>query len=399
MAPARQRFRHLPPSAVPVFKADLQAGLRASPAAQETFRQALAAYFDLPPAACYLASSGRTGIYLLLRGLAAEHSRRQQVVMPAYTCPVLPKVALDLGLEPVYVDIEPETAHYERARLAAAIGDQTLAVILVHPFGISQPASDIVAAARDAGAAVIEDAAQAMGARWAGRPVGLAGDYGLFSLGPGKPLSTAGGGIVIAGEAHHARQLARWWSDLPPAGSLDSTFAWLRQADFRLAFHPLGWWAATRLGMQRLGNQEAGWGYTVRDLSSAQAGVGAALLPRLDAINARRREIALRLIPAIEKANSLNPPAIQPDAEAIFLRLPLLATNEEQREALYKKMWAAGIGAGRMYEKTLPAIFQTAGRATYPGAEDFARRLLTLPTHYHVTQDDIEIMRQILAGF
>jgi dTDP-4-amino-4,6-dideoxygalactose transaminase len=319
--------------------------------------------------------------------------------MPAYTCPVIPKVVLDLGLQPVYVDIWPESTCYVQARLADVVDEQTLAVFLIHPFGIPLPVSDVAAVAENSGAVVIEDAAQAMGARWAGRPVGLEGDFGLFSLGPGKPLSTGGGGIVITGREQNQEALKRWWSALPPAAGLASAQAWARQAVFRLAFNPRGWWAATRVGLQHMGNQEASWGYRVRDLSNTQAAIGAALLPRLDEINDRRREVALRLSKAVRRSSSVQLLRTEAQAEPIYLRLPLLAESVDVRERLFERMWSAGIGAGRMYEKTLPEIFAPENQTPNPGAQAFARRLLTLPTHYQVSENDIQIMEEILADF
>jgi dTDP-4-amino-4,6-dideoxygalactose transaminase len=148
-----------------------------------------------------------------------------------------------------------------------------------------------------------------------------------------------------------------------------------------------------------MGNQQASWGYKVRDLSNAQARIGTALLPRLDEINERRREVALRLATAVETASSLQLLTVESEAQPIYLRLPLLAESEDRREQLFEKMWAAGIGAGRMYERTLPEIFAPQSQAVYPGAEAFARGLLTLPTHYHVSDNDIQLMEEILAEF
>ncbi len=399
MGKERGRFRRLPPSAVPVTATDLAAGLRPPPDAHEAFRAAVAAYYHLPKEACYLASSGRTVLHGLLKGLAAEAEGRRQVVMPAYTCPVVAKVTLDLGLQPVYVDIWPESTRYKQEQLIAALSEQTLALFLVHPFGIPLPLEDVWAPAKKVGAVVIEDAAQAMGAHGDGRPLGLGGDFGLFSLGPGKPLSTGGGGIVITGHKQNQAALARWWAELPSPGGGSSARAWLRQLAFQIAFHPRTWWAATSLGVQRMGNQEASWGYRLCDLSSAQAAVGLALLPRLDEINARRTAVSSRVSRAVEKTSSVQNLAITPKAEPIFLRLPVLAASESERERLYGLMWAAGIGAGRLYEKTLPAIFEPRTQDTYPGADAFARRLLTLPTHYHVSEDDIALMAEILRRF
>lgn len=387
--------RHLPPTAVPLTPHELAAGLRTDDAALDRFRAALAAYLGV--AQTFLAASGRTALYTLLRGLHRYRPERPQIVMPAYTCPAVAKVAQDVGLQPRFVDLQPETMTYAPEALAAALGAQTLAVIVVHPFGIPQDVAAVGRAAHAVGAVVLEDAAQALGARWHGRAVGTQGDFGLYSLGPGKPLSTGGGGVAVARAPEDAARLARWWRDLPPATALTAGQAWLRQAALQLAFHPLGWWAATRLGLHRLGNHEASWGYTVRGLTASQAGVGLATLPRLDALNAQRRANAEAVLRRFA-SDAVRPLAVAEAAEPIYLRLPLLTRDEATREQLFARLWAAGIGVGRMYERTLPALFPQAGNGRFPGAERIARCLLTLPTHSYVTRSDVAHICAILRA-
>lgn len=415
MAPRRNRFRHLPPTAVPVTMSDLSAGLRSSPNALEQFRADLAAYLDITPEACQLASSGRTALYCLLQGLKLERTSRTQVIIPAYTCPAVARVAIDLDLHPTFVDLSPKTLCYNYEQLAAAVGENTLAVVLVHPFGIPLPVDDILALTHDAGAVVIEDAAQAMGARWNGRPAGTRGDFGLFSLGPGKPISTGGGGIATANHANAIPTLHHGWAQLPVQGAFGSAQAWMRLAAFQLAFHPRGWWAATRAGLHRIGNHEASWGYSVTNLTPAQARTGRALLPRLDEINAQRQRHAEKLTQALKQSTSIQSISISESADPIYLRFPLIAESKRQREQLFKEFWAAGIGAGRLYEATLPSIYAVDGvgrgqdailsygdkqeatsYGSFPGAEAVAGRLLTLPTHHYVTDNDLQIMSRIL---
>jgi dTDP-4-amino-4,6-dideoxygalactose transaminase len=316
--------------------------------------------------------------------------------MPAYTCPAVARVAIDLDLQPFFVDISMETMGYMSEPLATAVGEETLAVILVHPFGISLPVDEVIAVAQEAGAVVIEDAAQALGAKWGGKRVGTRGDYGLFSLGPGKPISTGGGGIVIANNEQDIPSFDDWWAELAEASNITSATAWLRQAAFQFAFHPNAWWMATRVGLHRLGNHESSWGYSVKGLTPTQAGVGLALLPRLDEINARRRRKASILQEMTSRSRRVRTVSIAETAEPVFLRFPLLAESEEQREILYDQFWSAGIGAGRLYEKSLPSLFSPDDPAYYPGAGAVAGRLLTLPTHHYVTDDDIQIMSDIL---
>jgi dTDP-4-amino-4,6-dideoxygalactose transaminase len=377
---------------------DLRQALNASDQAHARFQTALAQYLGVR--ACKLASSGRTALFLLLRRLwvAADHPGRQEVLMPAYTCPALVKVVLDLGLRARFVDISPHTLAFENDHLAAHIGEETLAVICVHPFGIPQPVQDIRALAHAAGAVVIEDAAQAMGARLAGQPVGGMGDFGLFSLGPGKPLSTGGGGVLCTDQTDHARLLERAWEDLSQPSRAASLWALVRLALFMLAFHPLGWWLATRAGLQRVGDHEASWGYALRPLTQSQAAVGLTLLGRLDAVNQQRRQNAYRLIDRLGGLGFVHIPPPAATAEPIYLRLPTIISDEERRERLFRRLWGAGLGVGRMYRQPLPDLFPQNSAETYPGASYVARHLLTLPTHHYVTEKDVERITQIFQA-
>lgn len=398
MAAHKSHFRHLPPTAVPLTGSDLSKGLRPPEKILDSFRGSLAAYLGVQPKALKLASSGRTALYCLLHGLKLTNPSRTQIIMPAYTCPAVARVAIDLEIEPVYVDLSPATMDYDYEQLAANMSEITLAIVVVHPFGIPLPVEDAIAVAKEFGAVVIEDAAQSMGARWHGQPAGTSADFGLYSLGPGKPISTGGGGLAVANQSEGLEVLQRGWRGLPAAGSLASFQAWVRQAAFHLVFHPRGWWAATQVGLHRVGSHEASWGYKLTGLTPAQAAVGQELLPRLDEINNCRRQKANLLAKAVENSTNLSTPVYSHHAEPIYLRFPIIARDKQQREALYEQFWSQGIGAGRLYEETLPHIFNHQKEGAYPGAERIAGCLLTLPTHHYVMDNDLQAMCTILAS-
>ncbi len=281
-------MRHYPPTATPIDWAVIRAAFDADAGDVSRFRAALADYLGV--SACFPAASGRTALYLLLTTLRAEAGEagrevgRTEVILPAYTCPSLAKVVEAAGLTPRLVDVSPYTLSYNSAELATAVGERTLALVCVHPFGIPQPVDGALHVAQDAGAVVIEDAAQAMGAKLGGRFVGTSGNFGLFSLGPGKPMATAGGGFVCARDDAAAELLRRAWDALPAPTGAAANLAALRIALFAAAFHPVGWWLATKAGVQRIGDNESSWGFTLKGLTAAQAGAGLALLPRLDEI-------------------------------------------------------------------------------------------------------------------
>ena len=133
-------------------------------------------------------------------------------------------------------------------------------MVHVHPFGLPQPVDGVLHLARQAGAVVVEDAAQSMGARLAGRPVGVQGDFGLYSLGPGKPMSLGGGGVLSVNGSRYGEIVAEAWKALPDVGAVGSALAEARLAAFALAFHPRGWWLITRTGLNSVGDREESWG-------------------------------------------------------------------------------------------------------------------------------------------
>jgi dTDP-4-amino-4,6-dideoxygalactose transaminase len=113
-----------------------------------------------------------------------------------------------LGARPVLVDIDPITYNVDPAAVAAAVTPRTKAIIPVHLYGCSAEMTPILETARKAGLAVIEDAAQAIGTRYHGTPVGGLGTMGCFSFFPSKNLGAFGdGGFVSTNDAALAHRL------------------------------------------------------------------------------------------------------------------------------------------------------------------------------------------------
>jgi len=327
---------------------------------------------------------------------AVDIKERDEVLLPAYTCPALVKVIQDLSLTPCPIDVVPNTLDFEVGRLRAALSERTLAVIYVHPFGIAMPVTEITEDCHSVGAVVIEDAAQAMGARYRGRYAGTWGDFGLFSMGPGKTMSTGGGGVLTVNQPQSAGMIAESWQELPAASRGQSAAAQFRLALFSVTFRPPLWWLATKLGAHSFGDQEDSWGYRKQQLSAAQSKVGRALLGQLDVINERRRQNAVALLEMVNKSAALQPTSLPFGSDPAYLRLPLLARNKQMRDSLHSAFWRAGIGAGKMYGRTLGEIFPELAHFPTPGASEVAERLLTLPTHHFMAEHDFDHIAAVL---
>jgi dTDP-4-amino-4,6-dideoxygalactose transaminase len=145
---------------------------------------------------------------LLAAMMALEIGPGDEVVTSTYSFFATAGCVVRLGAKPVLVDIDPATYNIEPAAVAAAITPRTKAIIPVHLYGCSADLTPILETAAASGIAVIEDAAQAIGTRYHGRPVGGLGTIGCFSFFPSKNLGAFGdGGFVTTSDAALAHRL------------------------------------------------------------------------------------------------------------------------------------------------------------------------------------------------
>ncbi len=154
---------------------------------------------------CVAISSGTTALQLALAALDVPTG--SEVPMPALSMNATALAVLAHGAKPVFVDIDPRTYTMDPILLAASVSARTGAVLPVHLHGLPADMEAINTVARRHGVPVIEDAAQAHGARYHGICAGVLGDAGCFSLHPSKNLPSCGeGGLVTTDSAElHAR--------------------------------------------------------------------------------------------------------------------------------------------------------------------------------------------------
>ncbi|MDX1440209.1 MAG: DegT/DnrJ/EryC1/StrS family aminotransferase, partial [Rubricoccaceae bacterium] len=131
---------------------------------------------------------------LQLAYMAAGVGPEDEVIVPAFTFFATAEAAALLGATPVFVDIDPETFNLDVNTLESAVTERTKAIVPVHLFGQSAEMDPIMTIARQRGVNVIEDAAQAVGATYCDRIVGLIGDIGCLSFYPSKNLGAYGDG-------------------------------------------------------------------------------------------------------------------------------------------------------------------------------------------------------------
>ena len=140
-------------------------------------------------------SNGTTALHLAL--LALEIGPGDEVIVPSLTFIATANAVLYTGAQPVLVDSEPDTWNIDPAKVKAAITPQTKAIIPVHLYGHPADMGALREIADRHGLAIIEDAAEAHGARYNDRPVGGLGEIGIFSFYGNKIITTGEGGMVV----------------------------------------------------------------------------------------------------------------------------------------------------------------------------------------------------------
>ena len=164
---------------------------------------------------CIALNSGTSALHLAL--LAGKVGPGDEVITVPFTFVASVAAVLYAGARPVLVDIEPRSLTMDPAAVEAAITPRTKAILPVHLYGQSADMDPIMDLARRHGLVVIEDAAQAHGAKYKGRPVGSIGDMACFSFYPGKNLGACGeGGAVTTNNPEYARavrMLRDWGQD------------------------------------------------------------------------------------------------------------------------------------------------------------------------------------------
>ena len=399
--PPRRRHELPPTAGLPLRLADLRPG-RATLAAD------VAAQLGTPPLA--LACSGTAALLIALSALHELKPARRRVVMPAYTCPLVPLAVHQAGLEPALCDLRPGHFDMDPDALRAACDERTLAILPTHLGGRVAAVDDALAAANNVGAFVIEDAAQALGARRDGSSVGLAGDLGFFSLAAGKGLSIYEGGLLVARDPELRERLARAAERIAP---FRPGWEWRRSVEllgYAALYRPRGLHLAYGNPLRRAlrrGDPVAAVGddfslpLPLHAVGRWRQAVGAHAAVRLPAFieqctaRARHWLPRLRAIPGIEV---LDDPAGTHGTWPFFL---LLLPDPRHRDAALEQLWQAGLGVSRLFIHALPDYGYLRGivpASEVPNARDFAARSLTIGNSPWLTEADMEAICSVLEA-
>jgi perosamine synthetase len=384
--------RTLPPAAAPLTLGDLLHGLDGTFHGEGYSRRLeaeLREYFGARHV--FLVSSGKAALTLILLALSRLSGRRE-VVLPAYTCFSVPAAVERAGLSLKLADVDPETLDFDYDSLGNAIGPDTLCVVCQHLFGVPADVERIQRLCDQTGAFLIEDAAQAMGARYRDQMVGSLADVGFFSLGRGKNITAGSGGIILTNRECIAEALREAYEELGIPTITTALGELVRLALMSILIRPTLYWLPAGLPFLRLGETRFELDFPIRRMSGMNAGILSNWRDRLTRANAIRVTIAayLRAQLGFENAHGATIP---------YLRFPVMMDSRQARDRVHDLAMTRGLGVSRMYPTPINEIQEIkdrfAGR-TFPFAKLIADRLLTLPTHHLVADSDRRSVCELL---
>ncbi|MEO5374333.1 MAG: DegT/DnrJ/EryC1/StrS family aminotransferase [Alphaproteobacteria bacterium] len=306
-------------------------------------------------------NSGTDALILGMRALGLGPG--DEVITPPNSFVASTSAIVAVGATPVFADVLPDQT-IDPERVAAAITPRTRAVMVVHLTGRIADMDAIGAVARRHGLFVIEDAAQSMGSRYRDRMSGAFGDIGCFSAHPLKNLNAAGDAGFITTPHDQVAEKARLYRTI---GLKDR-------------------------------NTVVEWG-TVSRLDTLQAAILRLRLRRLPSVIERRRRNAALYRARLDPAHVFAPPCLDHE----FNTFHTFVVQVERRDDLQRFLTGRGIGTGVHYP--VPIHLQPVARAlghgpgSFPVTEAQAGRILSLPIHQFLDEDDIATVCDAIAAF
>jgi len=298
-------------------------------------------------------NAGTSALHLAIAGAGIK--RDDEVILPSFTFVATAEVVVMAGAKPVFVDIDPETHNISPRKIEKALTKKTKAIMPVDLYGLPADMQPIREIADKYGLIVSEDAAQAHGASYKGKPPGAFADVACWSFYASKNMTTGEGGMITTNNEELAEKMR-----------------FMRSHGEKEKYKSL----------------MLGHNYHMPEI---QAAIGCVQLKKLSKFIAKRRENARRLTAKLRKAKSLRlPKEAKGYKHSWYLYTTRLkGARGKERDEIVKALRQKGIGAEVYYAIPIHLMpyYRKFGRYRLPETEKAAKNVLSLPVHPGVTSE------------
>jgi perosamine synthetase len=315
-------------------------------------------------------TNGTAALHLAL--VAAGIGAGDEVIVPTFTMIASAAAVCYTGAKPVFVDCERDTFNLDVTRIAEKLTPRTRAIMPVHIYGLPCDMAPLLALAKAHNLIVVEDAAEAIGSRYDGKPCGALGELGCFSFFANKAITTGEGGMVVTSDKKLASEL-RYYKNL----------------------------CFPTTGPRRYVHEHIGFNYR---MPNTVAAIGLAQLERVNDYVQMRRENARRYNERLRGERGVVIPAERRYSHNSYWMYSILVGDDFglSRDEVMLGLEARGIDTRSffvpMHQQAGLAAYGCDTSGSYPNAEYVSPRGLYLPSSSGLSEEQIErVCRELLA--
>jgi perosamine synthetase len=423
--------RSLPPAASPIYFQDIISGLQGLYHGQselERFETELKDYFNVKY--CFLVSSGKAALTIILQSLKEIYPDRNQVIIPAFTCYSVPSSIVRAGLKVKLCDIGDNTLDFDLNQLQQIMsscslnqvsndynkkrlrynGEKTnsnrstlelpLCIIPTDLFGVPAKISELRESMKDSDIVILEDAAQALGGSWQGERLGTLGDISFFSLGRGKSLSTIEGGIIVTNRDDIGSKIELRMKTIPHYSFIDMMILLFKSIFLAFFQRPSLFWLPKSLPFLRIGETIYDPAFKMQKMSAFQAGLAKNWQKKIRDFKKYRSKNSRYWMTILKDKKKLVPINLKARHLPDIIRFPLKVCDPEIRAMILRESDRLGLGIMPAYPDTINCIKALSADfygLEFPAAKECVRKLITLPLHLFVTQYDRAQIAELMA--
>jgi dTDP-4-amino-4,6-dideoxygalactose transaminase len=349
----------------------------------------------------YYFYKGRVALYAILKAMGVGPG--DEIIVPGYTCVVVPNAIIYLGARPVYADINSRTFNLDPGKVKEKITEKTKAIVAQHTFGIPAEMDSITEIADTYNLYIIEDSCHTMGSKYKGRETGSFGDAAFFSSQWSKPVTTGLGGWARINNPRLRGRLENMYPGfVTPSGKDDLALRLQYYVHSKLLTPSLFWFAQTTyrtlskyglaVGSSTCEELECKMpGDYKRRMTKWQRKIIEKKLAGISAVIDHRRAVVVQYEKLLPQAG-IVPLGWPGDFEIVFLRYPVLVKDKSKVLAMAKKN---RIEVGDWFLSPVHPNLSGWEKASYekgmcPNAEWACDHVINLPTHQGIKNREIE---------
>jgi len=369
-----------------------------------------AEFFNTHADNIFLFAKGRVGLYAVLEALNLK--KGDEIIMPGYTCMVVPSAARFLNIQCKYADIDPETYNINPSELDRNLTGATKALIVQHTYGIPMDMNHVLKWANKNNIPVIEDSCHAFGSRYKNRLCGTFGIASFFSGQWNKPFFTGLGGMLLINDEKTLPDLHKIYQLTQDVSLLENIQLKAQIIAFNTVVTPrtnamitnlyrflsrIGIAAGSSSNEELEGKMPSGY---FKKMAPCQIKEGEKNLRHIQrSIDARKKNTKIYSIEL--KKIGFKPLRETPDFDSIILRYPLRVANKKEVLRLAARY---RLEIGSWFEVTLHPEGTDMTALGYhegmcPNAEKASREVINLPTHAKITPREISLIIEFLQNY